>query len=284
MPPASQNIFSTFPISAKKNLGHPAELDEAARYIHNRLQTYGYAVVEHGYVVAGRPVQNLEGVLVGSDTNAGQIVVGAHYDTVHGAPGANDNGSGVAAVLELARQFRGEKPRRTIRFVLFVNEEPPYFQTSAMGSLVYARELRRDHVEISAMLSLETIGYYSDQAGSQKYPPVLSLFYPNKGNFIGFVGDPESRDLARKVIREFRESTKFPSEGIVAPADWPGIGWSDHWSFWQAGYPAIMVTDTAPFRYPYYHTPDDTTKQVDCEKMARVVAGIRRVIEALAAD
>jgi Peptidase family M28 len=267
----------------EKNLAHPAELDAAAAYIKNSLQTYGYTVVEHSYVVAGQQVKNLEVMLDGSDTNAGQVVIGAHYDTVRGAPGANDNGSGVAAVLELARQFRREKPRKTIRLVLFVNEEPPYFQTSDMGSLVYARELRRDNVQISSMLSLETIGYYSDQPGSQKYPPVLSLFYPNKGNFIGFVGNPESRDLVRRAIRQFRESTKFPSEGIAAPSDWPGIGWSDHWSFWQAGYPAIMVTDTAPFRYPYYHTPDDTMKHVDCEKMARVVVGIRQVIEELAA-
>ena len=267
----------------EKNLAHPAQLDAAAIYIQNSLQTNGYAVVEHSYVVAGRQVKNLEVVLDGSDTNAGQIVIGAHYDTARGAPGANDNGSGVAAILELARQFQGEKTQRTIRFVLFVNEEPPYFQTGDMGSLVYARELRRNHVQISAMLALETIGYYSDQPGSQKYPPVLSFFYPNKGNFIGFVGDPESRDLVRRAVRQFRESTKFPSEGIAAPSDWPGIGWSDHWSFWQAGYPAIMITDTAPFRYPYYHTPDDTVKHVDCEKVARVVVGIRGVIEELAA-
>src|SRR5205085_8879949 len=127
-----------------------------------------------------------------------------------------------------------------------------------MGSLVYAQQLQRDHVPVSAMISVETIGYYSDEKGSQKYPLLLSLFYPTRGNFIGFVGNSESRDLVRRAIRRFRESTNFPSEGIAAPADWPGIGWSDHWSFWQEGYPAIMITDTAPFRYPDYHTSRDT--------------------------
>ncbi len=143
------------------------------------------------------------------------------------------------------------KFRRTVRFVLFVNEEPPYFQTAEMGSTVYAHELRQEGVPVSAMLSLETIGFYSDDQGSQKYPGALSLFYPRKGNFIAFVGNTDSRALVRESIRGFRGSTRFPSEGIAAPGDWPGIGWSDQWSFWQEGYPGVMVTDTAPLRYPY---------------------------------
>jgi len=153
-----------------------------------------------------------------------------------------------------------------------------------MGSLVYARQLRRDHVPVSAMIALETIGFYSDVSGSQKYPPVLSLFYPSRGNFIGFVGNAESRDLVRQSIRTFRESTSFPSEGVAAPADWPGVGWSDHWSFWQEQYPAIMITDTAVFRYPYYHTPLDTSDRMDFKRMARVVEGVRRVVESVAGE
>jgi Zn-dependent M28 family amino/carboxypeptidase len=236
------------------------------------------------YEVAGQRAENLE-VMTGDVNNPlGTVVVGAHYDSVGKAPGANDNASGVAAVLELARLFHGASTHRTIRFVLFVNEEPPYFQIDTMGSAVYAKQLRRDGIVVSAMISLETIGYYSDKSGSQKYPPILSLFYPNRGDFIGFVGNSESRELVRKAVNDFRESTQFPSEGIAAPADWPGIGWSDQWSFWQEGYPAIMVTDTAPFRYPYYHTPQDTQDKVDFERMARVVCGVRRVVEKLAAE
>ena len=210
------------------------------------------------------------------------MIVGAHYDSVDGAVGADDNATGVAATLELARLLKGTRLRRTVRFVFFVNEEPPYFQTENMGSLVYARQLRRDGVPVSAMISLETIGFYSDAAGSQKYPSLLSIFYPSRGNFIGFVGNSESRDLVRRATRRFRESAQFPSEGIAAPATLPGVGWSDQWSFWQQGYPAIMITDTAIFRYPYYHTPLDTLDKVDFRKMARVVDGVRNVVAFLA--
>jgi Zn-dependent M28 family amino/carboxypeptidase len=268
----------------EKNLLRAGSLQAATDYLRNNLQQEGYVVSEHAYQVSGQKVSNLEVTLTGSNSGGGEVVVGAHYDSVCGAPGANDNASGVSAVLELARQFQGSKLNKTVRFVFFVNEEPPYFQTNSMGSLVYAQQLRRDRVPVSAMISLETIGYYSDKKGSQKYPPVLNLFYPDRGDFVDFVGNSESRELVRRTIRRFRESTNFPSEGIAAPTDWPGIGWSDHWSFWQEGYPAIMVTDTAPFRYPYYHTPRDTSNWVNCEKMARVVDGVRRVVESLAME
>jgi len=257
-------------------------LKAACDYLSESLRQAGYTVVERPFEVDGETVNNLEATLAGTDGSLGQVIVGAHYDSVAGTIGANDNGSGVAAVLEIARLMRQTKPRRTIRFVLFVNEEPPYFQTEQMGSLVYAHQLRHDGVPVSAMISLETIGYYSDEPGSQKYPPVLSLLYPNKGNFIGFVGNTKSRELVRESIRDFRESTQFPSEGIAAPGNWLGIGWSDHWSFWQEGYPGIMITDTAPFRYRYYHTSDDTIDKVNFEKAARVVVGVDKLVERLA--
>jgi Peptidase family M28 len=227
-------------------------------------------------------VRNIETRLVGSESANGTVVLGAHYDSVEGTVGANDNATGVAAVLELARLLQGSKLRRTVRFALFVNEEPPYFQTDSMGSWVYPRQLRHDGIPVSAMISLETIGFYSDKPGSQKYPPVLGLSYPNRGDFIGFVGNTESRDLVRRCVRRFRESASFPPEGVAAPADWPGIGWSDHWPFWQERWPAIMVTDTAVFRYPYYHKPLDTFDKVDFRRMARVVEGVRSVVESLA--
>jgi Zn-dependent M28 family amino/carboxypeptidase len=239
-------------------------------------------VVELPYSVNGEKVSNLEVILPGTDSTLGQVIVGAHYDSVAGTVAANDNGSGVAAVLELARLMRQMKFRRTVRFVFFVNEEPPYFQTAVMGSRVYAHQLHQEGVPVSAMFSLETIGFYSDEPSSQKYPPVLNLFYPNKGNFIAFAGNTESRKLVRESIRDFRESTRFPSEGIAAPADWSGIGWSDQWSFWQEGYPGVMVTDTAPFRYPYYHTRNDTIDKINFDRTARVVEGIRKLVEQLA--
>src|SRR5262249_34621372 len=147
--------------------------------------------------------------------------------------------------------LKDSNPDQTIRFVFFVNEEPPYFQTDQMGSLVYARQLHNQNVNVTGMISLETIGYYSDAEASQRYPAGFGVLYPYVGNFIGFVGNPRSRSLVRRTVKAFRESADFPSEGVAAPSGLTGIGWSDHWSFWQQGYKAIMVTDTAPFRNPY---------------------------------
>jgi len=268
----------------ERSVPRAGSLKATTTYLRSNLVAAGYSVQDHSYQVEGQGVYNLEADLPGNDNEARTIIVGAHYDSVAGTVGANDNGTGVAAVLELARLLRASKLRHTVRFVLFVNEEPPYFQTNSMGSLAYARELHHDGVSISAMISLETIGYYSDRPGSQKYPPLLNLFYPSRGDFVGFVGNEESRDLVRRAIRTFRETTSFPSEGVAAPSNWPGVGWSDHWSFWQEGYPAFMITDTAVFRYPYYHTPNDTLDKVDFGKMARVVEGIQRVVESLAKE
>ncbi|MCI0362486.1 MAG: M28 family peptidase, partial [Phycisphaerales bacterium] len=196
---------------------------------------------------------------------------------------ANDNGSGVAATLALARAFAESKPDRTLRFVLFANEEPPYFQTENMGSLVYAKRCRERGENTVAMLSLETIGYYSDAPGSQTYPiKPIGWVYPTTGNFIGFVGNYNSRKLVRQAIKSFRAHAQFPSEGGALPGWIPGVGWSDHWAFWQAGYPAIMLTDTAPFRYPHYHSIHDTPDKLDYDRMARVVDGLRPVVADLA--
>jgi Zn-dependent M28 family amino/carboxypeptidase len=268
----------------ERNVWRVGSLQAVVDHLRNTLQQAGYAVTERAYRVEGQEADNLEVSITGSDGTGDTVVVGAHYDTVAGTVGADDNATGVAAVLELARQLRGSRPRKNVRFVIFVNEEPPFFQTGRMGSLVYAQELRSEHVKVSAMISLEMLGFYSDAPGSQKYPALLGLFYPNRGNFLGFVGNSESRDLVRRAVRVFRESTRFPSEGIAAPAEWPGIGWSDHWSFWQERYPAIMITDTALFRYPYYHTPLDTPDRLDFDRMARAVEGIQRVVESLAAE
>jgi Zn-dependent M28 family amino/carboxypeptidase len=215
-------------------------------------------------------------------------VVGAHYDSCYETPAANDNGSGVAATLALARRFslsgsslahRPGQPDRTLRFVFFVNEEPPYFQTDDMGSLVYARACKAKNENIVAMLSLETIGYYRDEPGTQRYPIApIGWVYPGTGNFISFVGNFSSRDMVRKAIATFRSSAEFPSEGAALPGWISGVGWSDQWAFWQAGYPGVMVTDTAPYRYPHYHRQSDTPDKLDYPRMARVVEGLEAVV------
>jgi Zn-dependent M28 family amino/carboxypeptidase len=280
----SQHVQSLSETIGERNLSRAGTLQASAAYIQSQLKQSGYSVKDQTFMVEGWQASNLEVKLPGSDAGGETVVVGAHYDSAGGAPGADDNGSGAAAVLELARLWQGAAFRKTIRLVLFVNEEPPYFQTRNMGSLVYARQLRSEHASVSAMISLEMLGYYSDVPGSQKYPALLGLFYPERGNFIGFVGNPESRTLLREAVRRFRETTKFPSEGLAAPADLPGVGWSDHWSFWHEQYPAIMITDTALFRYPYYHTPLDTFDRIDFQKAARVLIGVRQVVESLATD
>ena len=210
------------------------------------------------------------------------MVVGAHYDSVLGSPGADDNATGVAAVLEIARACASLRWPRTLRLVAFVNEEPPFFLGGDMGSLRYARRLREEGRNVVAMLSLETIGYYSDRPGSQQYPFPFRFFYPERGDFVAFVGNIASRDLVRRTVASFRSQAGFPSEGLAAPGWITGVGWSDHWSFWQQGYPAVMVTDTAPFRYPHYHAGTDTPEKVDYERLSRVVAGLTDVVGELA--
>jgi hypothetical protein len=262
----------------------PEKLAAAADWIESELGTMGYPVTRQEYQSQRVACRILAAELPGGALRQEVIVVGAHYDSVMGCPGANDNGTGVAGLLEIARGLRGRSFPRTVRFVAFPNEEPPFFQTEAMGSLVYARACRARGEGIAAMLSLETMGYYRDEPKSQSYPAPMSLFYPDRGNFIGFVGNHGSRALVRDCVRRFRETTQFPSEGGAVFAVLPGVGWSDHWSFWQAGYPALMVTDTAPFRYPYYHTQDDTPEKVDYDRLARVVAGLARVVAGLAGE
>lgn len=210
------------------------------------------------------------------------VVVGAHYDSIDTGPGANDNGSGVAATLELATRFAKTPAPSRVRFVFFVNEEPPYFKNAGMGSRVNADNSRLRGDPIVAMLSLETIGYYSEQADSQHYPFPIGWFYPSRGNFLGFVGDLGSRSLVRAAIGAFRRAEAFPSEGAALPATFPGIDWSDHWSFRQAHYPAIMLTDTALYRDPNYHRASDRPEQLNYDSLARVTRGTEAVVRALA--
>ncbi len=266
----------------ERNMWRYRALLRAADYIEASFVSAGHEPRSQAFEVQGKTVRNIEVEIPGRDRAAGTIVVGAHYDSVYGSPGANDNGTGVAAVLELARLLEGRSQRRTIRLVAFVNEEPPFFYSDQMGSMRYAARAAERGEEVVAMLSLETIGFYSDEPGSQRYPIPLGWFYPDTGNFIGFVGNLRSRSLVRRVTGSFRRHAQFPSEGLAAPGWLTGVGWSDHWSFWRAGFPAAMVTDTALFRYREYHTAADLPGVVDYERFARVVDGLWPVIVELA--
>jgi hypothetical protein len=269
--------------SVEHNVDHYQELESAAQYIEKILSGYGYAVKRQTFDSKAGKVRNLEiSIPSKNQQQPGHpiVVVGAHYDSAEGATGANDNGSGTAAVIELARLLKDLDGSMEVELilVLYVNEEPPYFKTEQMGSRVHAAEMKARGKNVVAMVSLETMGSYSDKKGSQHYPPPFSSLYPDQGNFIAFVGDTGSRTLIRNFIGSFREHASFPSEGVAAPSVIPGIDWSDHWSYRQEGYPALMLTDTAPNRYMYYHTPEDTIDKIDFDRMARVVKGVEAVI------
>ena len=266
----------------ERNVWRTGSMAAAASYIRAEFEAAGYEINIQSFPSRGETLNNLEAVLPGHDAADEIIVVGAHYDSVAGSPGADDNASGVAALLELARLLAGTTLSRSVHFVAFANEEAPFFYGDEMGSNLYAARAQAQGKRIEAMLSLETMGYFTDQPGSQRYPFPFSLFYPDTGNFIGFVGNLASRALVRQAIGAFRASTPFPSDGVAAPSGIEGIHWSDHWSFWEAGYPAIMVTDTAPFRYPHYHEATDTSEQLDYSGFARVTSGLVEVIGMLA--
>lgn len=282
-----------------RNTMYVREYEAARRYLRDQLESYGYTVTEQTFPVGDVQCANVIaesaiGTRASADSPAaagekGIIVVGAHYDSCFDSPAANDNASGCAAVLALARRFAPGTEQHataaapaTIRFVLFANEEPPHFTTDSMGSLVYARSCAARGDDIAVMLSLETIGFFSNAPGSQRYPlKPLGWFYPTTGDFIAFVSNVKSRKALRRVVGLFRHHAAFPSQGAALPGGIPGVGWSDHWAFWQAGYPAVMVTDTALFRYLPYHTTQDTPDKLDYQRMARVVDGLERVLTEL---
>jgi Zn-dependent M28 family amino/carboxypeptidase len=268
----------------ERNLLHARALSAASDYIQAAFRDSGYVCTRHLFAADGQQCANLVATPGHATSTSGIVVVGAHYDTVIGSPGADDNASGIASLLALARLFSGVVPDCELRFVAFANEEPPYFKTHEMGSLAYARHCRRRGEQIVAMICLESIGYYTGKPQSQRYPFPLSLFYPSTADFVGFVGNRRSAWLVKRVIASFRRNAMFPSEGAILPEFVPGIGWSDHWAFWSQGYPAIMVTDTAFYRYPHYHCESDTPEQLDYDSLARVVHGLTRVIKELIAQ
>ncbi|WP_036248119.1 M28 family peptidase [Methylobacter sp. BBA5.1] len=265
----------------QRNIFHPQALDAAAHYITEEWHKQGYEVRSHVYKDRGVERANLEITCEGKNRNREYILVGAHYDSVIGSPGANDNGSGIAALLELSRLFSGLKPNVSLRFVAFVNEEPPFFYSEEMGSMIYAKAAKQRREPIRFMIALETIACYRNDPGSQAYPPMLKYFYPDTGNFIAFVANLRSRGVMLESARAFSASTDFPLQMIAAPDIVPGVSWSDHSSFWRHGYKAFMVTDTALYRYPYYHAPEDTPDQLDYEPFARMTQGLFLMLASL---
>ena len=267
----------------ERNFSKPGRLHAAAAYIEEALEAMGYSVGTQAYGDVDPAFTNLVVQIPGADRKSQIVVVGAHYDTVAESPGADDNASGVAGLIEIARLLRDKPLSRTVHLVAFTNEEEPFSHSDLMGSVVYAKRAREKEEAVVGMLSLESLGYYSDKPGSQHYPPPFSWFYPDVASFIAFVGNLKSRDLVRQSIASFRKHAQFPAEGVAPPDSLvEDVRRSDHASFWAQGYSALMVTDTAPFRNPHYHKSSDTPNHVNFDHLTRVVMGLSNVVEDLA--
>ena len=279
--PSDSSLEDTLTVLAstigERNLARYEKLEQTRDYISRRMEKAGYSLELNSFKgkLVDKEVHNL---IFTKPGNEEILVVGAHYDSAPGTPGANDNGSGVAVLLHLAEQLKDTKTKKTIRFVFFVNEEPPYFMSSDMGSRVYAKLCAQQEDKIVGMLSLETMGYYSDEPGSQHFPPGING-YPDTGSFLAFVTEPKSQSFLQECLENFHG---FPHESLVAPGGLEGVSWSDHASFWAYNYPAIMVTDTAPFRYPHYHRDSDTPDKINIEKLNLVAESLQDMLSKLA--
>ena len=258
-------------------------LDDAANYIEERFQEFRY--VPRIEEVDNTGARNILVDLHGTRTQKRILVIGAHYDSRLFTPGADDNASGVAMLLELARAFSGRRQPLTLRFIAFTNEERPFFGTPRMGSRVSAERSRVAGEEIAGMYSLEMLGFYADAKGSQRYPRVVRSLYPDAGNFVAFIGNFSSRSFLLQSLEAFRAQALFPSEGLSMPQLLvPGIRRSDHSSYWAYDYPAVMITDTADYRNPNYHMHTDTPDTLDYNRMAILLEGLIAMIEAQAAE
>lgn len=264
-------------IGPRSCAAQPRSLARAMTTIEGWWAAQGYPVRRQP-VDTACPTANLVASVPGTAPELRPVVVGAHYDTHRDTPGADDNASGVAALMEISRALASDRPLRTVQLVAWTTEEPPFFATRAMGSAWHAAETG----PVRAALSIETVGLYLEDRHSQHYPFPLSLFYPSTGDFVAFVADSRSRNLVDEVGRTFRQAEPFPSQGGAAPRWIRGIDWSDHRSYAANGSPALMVTDTAVFRNPAYHEAGDTV--VEPLAVARVARGLVAVVRELASS
>jgi Zn-dependent M28 family amino/carboxypeptidase len=271
-----------------ENIGQRSYLDVGklnltAQYIEERVISCGCKTKRQLFDYRGDSYCNIICEVKGTDrTDDGILVIGAHYDTVIGTPGADDNASGIACMIELARLAMLQPPRRTLCFVAFCLEEPPVFMTQNMGSYIYARSLSESNIAVYGMISLEMMGYFSEQQDSQYYPNHLfKYFYPDKGNFIAFVGNIDSSNFIKRVKKNFMAVSRLPVKSLNAPSIVPGVDFSDHRNFWKFGYPAFMVTDTGFYRNPNYHAPCDTASTLNYEIMAELVKGLHNALKIL---
>ena len=271
----------------ERHVLRPRALAAAADYVAGRWRDQGYAPERETFPAGGTTCANVVATLPGRGRAADQVLlVGAHYDTVRGSPGADDNASGVAGLLELSRALAAATPAPalTVRLVAFANEEPPFSGTDRQGSAVHAAAVRARGERVALMVSLEMLGFYDDRPGSQRYPPPFGWLYPDRGDFLGLVGDLRSRGAMRRAAAAFRAASALPLETCATFRRVPGVGWSDHAPFWREGYRAFMATDTAFHRNPWYHTAGDTPGTLDYPRVAAAVRGLAACFATLAAE
>lgn len=271
-------------IGIRSLLTHPEKLDQARDYIEGVWQDQGYEVQKQPFSVRGitHPTANLEVVKPGSKQPEQSIVIGAHYDSTPHTPGADDNASGVAALLAISQSLHDIETSKTLRFVAFSTEEPPFFNTPEMGSWKYAKNARQNGLDIKLMLALEMLGCYSEKHNSQRLPYHLNLIYPDTADYITVVGNLRSAFTVDRVVREFNRVSEITARRVILPQRVYGVTLSDHANFWRAGYPAVMVTDTAFLRNHHYHSETDTPDTLNYEYFAKTVDGLIRLTPILA--
>lgn len=257
-----------------RNPKHYDGLVAAADWIRARWASLGYEVREQAFDVEGKECVNLEVEIAGRAAPDEIVLLGAQYDTWPDSPGANNNGGGVAVLLRVSELLRDHQPDRTIRLVAFTTQEPPYSNTASMGSLHYARRSRERGENIRVMMSMDAIGVYKHEPGTQSLPFPFSLLYPDRGNFLGFIADLPTRSLLVETTRGFKKGSAFPIEAGSVPRWVEGASWSDHASFWRYGYRGIQITDTGAFRSASHTTSDDTMEKMDFVALARITMGM----------
>jgi len=258
-------------------------LNLCADYIAGEFRKAGAEVSEQTYEVKGKTYRNIIGEF--GPASASRIVIGAHYDACGDTPGADDNASGTAGLIELAHLLGQETWGKRIELVAYTLEEPPFFRTGNMGSARHAQRHRGNGVEIDGMISLEMIGYFSDEKGSQKFPSLLlKMFYPDTGNFIAVIGSYGDRRLVKQLKDSMRGATDLPVHAMCAPKSFPGLDFSDHLNYWNNDYSAAMITDTAFMRNGRYHSAHDTSETLDYERMSKVVLGVYEAVRQMGTD
>lgn len=250
------------------------QLRKCEAWIIEKWESQGYTVKLQDVSVGGQQFYNIEIEFPGTASPSEIVIISAQYDTEPDSPGANNNGSGMAVLFQLSKLLKNYQPGRTLRLIAFVNEQHPFADTEMMGSYFYAKRSFELKEDIKVMLSMDALGIYKDSPGSQRLPFPFSLFYPDRGNFLAFIGNLPSRSWVKEVTAGFKKGSSFPIEAGVAPEWVEGVTWSDHRSFYKFGYKGMQITDTGAFRAASHGKSDDTMEKINFDALSRIAVGM----------